>query len=95
VALAEVLALELALALAEALAAVEAAEVVEEEEDELLQPAAASPMHATPSSAASRVEEVLGISTPTTIATSDCAAQQRLTAVDGGSVSPPRPIIGS
>jgi hypothetical protein len=82
VALAEVL----VLALAEALAAgvVEAAEAEEEEEeDELLQPAAASPMHATPSSAASRVDEVLGISTPTTIATTGCGVQQRQTASSG------------
>jgi len=88
VALAEVL----ALALAEVLAAgvVEAEE--EEEEDELLQPAAASPMQATPSSAASRVEEVLGISTVTTIATTGCGVQQRQTPSWGG-VTPEMFII--
>jgi hypothetical protein len=91
VALAEVLALALALVEVLAVGVVEADEEDEEdEEDELLQPAAASPRQATPSSAASRVDEVLGISTPTTIATTGCAVQQRQTALSA--TRPRRPV---
>jgi hypothetical protein len=69
-ALAEVL----ALALAEVLGAVAAEE---EEDEEELQPAAASPMQATPSSAASRVGVVRRVSTATTVAIAGCAVQPR------------------
>jgi hypothetical protein len=77
------LALALALVLAGALGEVEAADE-EDEDEELLQPAAASPMHAMPSSAASRVDVFLRISTPTTIATPGCALQSRETRADYG-----------
>ena len=76
-ALAEVLALALAEVLTAALGDVEAVAEEEEDEDELLQPTAASPIQAMPSSAASRVDVVLRISTPTTIATTGCAVQPR------------------